>query len=231
MRASQGYQATSNGSDLQNAQLAVEQAQLGLEDAQDNLTAATLTSPIGGVVLSRNAQTGSKVPAAGTLLTLIDDSTVELDAQVDETQIAQVQVGQTATVTLDAFPDRTFTGTVTACQPRSDASIQHSHLRRGGDAAELRPRPAPRHDRRGGNRRAAGRQRRDAASSGVAAWRGALRGRSGRFERAECRLEKPFIRRCADECDSNGGGRRPRRGKVRRGFDGRAAGGGRCADR
>ena len=52
-------------------------------------------------------------------MTLIDDTTIELQAQVDETQIAQVALGQTAVVMLGAFPNQTFSGTVTAISPEA----------------------------------------------------------------------------------------------------------------
>ena len=51
---------------------------------------------------------------AGTvLLTIADMSVIEAEVEVDETDIPYVQIGQTAKITIDAFPDRTYTGKVT----------------------------------------------------------------------------------------------------------------------
>jgi HlyD family secretion protein len=110
---SQVYQGSSNEQTLRNADLAIEAARNSLEKAQDDLSKTTLTAPFDGVVSVVNVKTGSLVNNTTALLTLLDDSSTELPAQIDETQISKVQVGQKATVTLDALPGETFEGTVT----------------------------------------------------------------------------------------------------------------------
>ncbi|GIW38583.1 MAG: hypothetical protein KatS3mg075_064 [Meiothermus sp.] len=76
-----------------------------------------------------NAQVGSigvgaTVNNSTALLTLIDDSSVNLPVQIDESEIAKVRVGQKVEVTLDAFSNETFEGVVTAISP--SARIQQN---------------------------------------------------------------------------------------------------------
>ncbi len=113
LQESQTYRSSSNEQTLRNSDLAIEAAKNSLEKAQEDLTKTTIVAPFDGVVSVVNVKTGSIVNTTTATLTMIDDSKIELPAQIDETQISQVQLGQTATVTLDALPGETFEGTVT----------------------------------------------------------------------------------------------------------------------
>ncbi len=79
----------------------------------------TITAPITGVVTRRNIEEGETVVIGtmnnqGTVLaTVADLSVIEAEVEVDETDIPSVRLGQTAEVTIDALPDRVFTGLVT----------------------------------------------------------------------------------------------------------------------
>lgn len=112
----------SNAQDLRNLQLAVDQAALTLKNAEQDLANTKLYAPFSGIVSAVNAQVGGVGVSAGVsgssaLLTLIDTSSVDLPVQIDETEISQVKVGQKVNVTLDAFNNQTFQGTVTAISP------------------------------------------------------------------------------------------------------------------
>ena len=78
-----------------------------------------IESPIEGIVTRRNIQEGETAMIgtmnnAGTvLLTLADMSIIQAEVEVDETNIPNVQLGQTAKITIDAIPDRSFKGHVT----------------------------------------------------------------------------------------------------------------------
>jgi len=78
-----------------------------------------IKSPIDGIVTKRNIEEGETVVVgtmnnAGTvLLTVADMSVIQAEIEVDETDIPSVKMGQPAKVTIDAIPDKTFTGTVT----------------------------------------------------------------------------------------------------------------------
>jgi HlyD family secretion protein len=121
LQTSEQLQAASATQDLKNAQLAVQQQQIAVEQAQEDLASITTVAPFDGVVSSVATEVGAYVPEDGTVLTLIDDHTLDLPAQIDETEISKVKVGQSASVTLDAMPNQVFSGTVTAIAPTGQA--------------------------------------------------------------------------------------------------------------
>lgn len=109
-------------------QASVDKAQLSLEEAQRNLADADLVAPTGGVVLQVNVEPGERVldDADEAALTIADTSTYLLKMEVDELDIGQVRQGQKATVTLDAFTDQTFAGTVTDISPSASSEDSDS---------------------------------------------------------------------------------------------------------
>jgi len=90
-----------------------------LENARYNLGLLSIESPIDGIVTRRSIELGENVMIgtmnnAGTvLMTIADMSIIEAELEVDETDIPNVHLGQTAKVTIDAIPDKTFTAKVT----------------------------------------------------------------------------------------------------------------------
>jgi HlyD family secretion protein len=100
-----------------SAAAAVAQAQATLEATQTDIDKAVIRSPINGVVLTRSVEPGQTVAAAfqaPVLFTLAEDLTeMELHVDVDEADIGQVKEGQDATFDVDAYPNRTFTATIT----------------------------------------------------------------------------------------------------------------------
>jgi HlyD family secretion protein len=97
----------------------LDQERASLEAARYDLSKVRIESPIDGIVTRRNIQEGETAVIgtmnnAGTvLLTLADMSVIQAEVEVDETSIPQVELGQQANVTIDALPDRVFTGRVT----------------------------------------------------------------------------------------------------------------------
>ncbi len=106
------------------AQQTVIQQQENVKTAQTNLGYATITSPIDGVVLSKEVEEGQTVASSystPTLFSIAQDLTdMRVIADVDEADIGEVKEGQRVTFTVDAFPDDTFEGTVT--QVRQEAT-------------------------------------------------------------------------------------------------------------
>jgi HlyD family secretion protein len=105
---------------LINAQAArIAQEQATLESARYDLSKVRIESPIDGIVTRRNIQEGETAVVgtmnnAGTvLLTLADMSVIQAEVEVDETNMPSVAIGQSAKVTIDALPDRSFKGRVT----------------------------------------------------------------------------------------------------------------------
>lgn len=94
-----------------------ESSQASLAKAERNLSYATITSPIDGVVINRAVEEGQTV-ASGfetpTLFTIAADLTqMQVVADVDEADIGGVEEGQRATFTVDAYPNDVFEGVVT----------------------------------------------------------------------------------------------------------------------
>ena len=103
------------------AQLAANRAQIaqqqaGTRTSRVNLARTEIRSPVDGVVLTRSIEPGQTVAAsfqAPELFKLAEDlSKMKIELAVDEADIGQVKVGQRATFTVDAFPDRRFQGEV-----------------------------------------------------------------------------------------------------------------------
>jgi HlyD family secretion protein len=103
--------------DYESSRAALSSAQAQLDRAKINLAYAFIVSPITGVVVNRNVDVGQTVAASfntPTLFTIADDLTkMQTQASIDEADIGQVKIGQQASFTVDAYPDRTFTGVVT----------------------------------------------------------------------------------------------------------------------
>ncbi len=103
--------------DVTQAQEAVNTAQLALQSAQLTLDNDTLVAPFDGVIISVPVDIGEQVSSATTITTLTNPNALEVDANVDETSVTQLAVGQPATVTLDALPGQTFNAVVAAVTP------------------------------------------------------------------------------------------------------------------
>ena len=99
---------------LANAAIAVENAQLSLQRAQDALDSYTITSPISGTVIEKNYKAGDKLGGmdSGALAVIFDLSSLKLQMDVSELDIAQVQAGQDVEITAKALPGQTFLGQV-----------------------------------------------------------------------------------------------------------------------
>lgn len=109
----------------------IDQARANLAAARDTLSKTTMIAPMAGIVTALPVEEG-EVAVIGTmnnagtvLLTIADMSVVEAVMEVDETDIPSVKVGQRATVTIDAYPNKTFNGLVTevGSSPISRASM------------------------------------------------------------------------------------------------------------
>ncbi|NLA49645.1 MAG: efflux RND transporter periplasmic adaptor subunit [Bacteroidales bacterium] len=101
---------------LNQAKTTFENARANLKQADVNLSYAFIYSPIDGVVLDKAVNTGQTVAASfstPTLFKIAEDLTkMQVEADVDEADIGMVSMGQQVRFTVDAYPDETFTGTV-----------------------------------------------------------------------------------------------------------------------
>ncbi|MGD0044738.1 MAG: efflux RND transporter periplasmic adaptor subunit, partial [Isosphaeraceae bacterium] len=115
------YTAAETTHDADEAQLAADshnamQMEAVLQSAKINLDYTKIVCPVDGVVVSRNVDVGQTVAASfttPTLFTIAQDLTkMQIDTNVDEADIGRVKVPQDVEFTVDAYPDRTFHGTV-----------------------------------------------------------------------------------------------------------------------
>lgn len=120
-------------SNLRATEAAIEMAKAGIQRIKEDLRYAEITSPITGVVTQLNAEEGEIVITgtmnnAGTVIMEIADlSEMIVKVECDETDVADVRVGQKARVFLTAFPDETFEGTV------SHIALKSTKARNGSD--------------------------------------------------------------------------------------------------
>jgi HlyD family secretion protein len=97
----------------------VEQSEAQLRDSKSSLAKTTILAPMSGRVTRLAVEQGeTAVPGtfnkdAATLLTIADMTVLETKVKVDETDVARIEVGDSAIVQIDAFPDTTFLGRVT----------------------------------------------------------------------------------------------------------------------
>jgi len=108
------------------AQQTVSQQRESVKRAQTDLGYATITSPIDGIVLSKEVEEGQTVASSFSTPTLFkiakDLTDMRVIANVDEADIGEVKEGQRVSFTVDAFPNDTFEGTVT--QVRQEATTE-----------------------------------------------------------------------------------------------------------
>ena len=115
-------QTGATDSALRAKQISLEQSLIALEQASRDLEAATLTAPVDGVVMSVDAQVGVRSNADSIVVTLADPTQLQLVIDVAEADIVRVQVGQSATVELDALPGNEYAGVVAAIAPTNNSS-------------------------------------------------------------------------------------------------------------
>ncbi|HEV3245037.1 MAG TPA: HlyD family efflux transporter periplasmic adaptor subunit [Candidatus Paceibacterota bacterium] len=106
---------------VQSDQLAIQQQQNALQQAEDQLANYTITAPIAGVIADLNLNVGDTVGSGTNAATLITNEQIA-DLSLNEVDAAKVQVGQNATLTFDAIPNLSLTGTVTDLSPLGTVS-------------------------------------------------------------------------------------------------------------
>src|SRR5579864_103986 len=134
--AQKNYELALNKQNVAKAQLQVLKAKIGQAQAQvvqdhanltqleEQLSYTTITSPIDGIILSRDVEVGdavSSILVLGSTATLImtegDTSEVYVKGKVDESDIGKVYLGQPARIKVESFKDKTFNGKVTKISP------------------------------------------------------------------------------------------------------------------
>lgn len=109
--------AGSTSQDIAAQQAAVAQAQANAQSIQVKIAKASLTAPIAGVVTVQNAKVGQTAAAGQTITSLISSGNLEIDANIPETDIGKIKIGNPVSITFDAFPGETFTGKIFYIDP------------------------------------------------------------------------------------------------------------------
>lgn len=112
--------------DEANANTQLVKARTNLELAQERMNDVRITSPISGTVISKTVEVGTIIASASqtvsggtTLLQMADLSEMQVRTLVDETDMGKIMPGMTARVTVSAYPNRTFVGTVLKIEPQA----------------------------------------------------------------------------------------------------------------
>jgi len=117
-------QITVDTSKLQQALAQTAQAQASLRQLEEQLSYTVITSPMDGVILSRDVEKGDAVSSilvlgstATLVMTIGDVHQVYVQGKVDESDIGKVYLGQPARIKVESFKDKTFLGKVTRIAP------------------------------------------------------------------------------------------------------------------
>lgn len=106
---------------IRAAKARIEQARLSLQDAEDDLSKATLLAPFDGVVTAVHTSEGEF--ASGPVVELIDLDSLQVVLKVDEVDIGALSIGQPASITLETWPDVEIEGEVVAIAPSAKSSL------------------------------------------------------------------------------------------------------------
>ncbi|HAH87708.1 MAG TPA: hypothetical protein DCL60_10110, partial [Armatimonadetes bacterium] len=122
-------QVSIKAADIQSAGAQVVRNKASVDNARIQLNYTTVTAPRDGIILQKYVEAGTIVTSgkssfagtgAGTSIVQLGDlSKMYVLASVDETDIAQVRLGQTVDVQIDAYPEQRFTGKVTKIDPQT----------------------------------------------------------------------------------------------------------------
>ncbi len=117
--------------DYANANAAVIRARSDLENARDRMTDTKLSAPLAGTIITKNVELGTVISSPTTdvgggtvLFKMANLDTVQIRALVDETDIGKVSPGLLTTITVDAYPNRPFEGSVLKVEPQ--ATVQQN---------------------------------------------------------------------------------------------------------
>jgi HlyD family secretion protein len=115
--------------DVPAARAAVQTAQVQLNQALLNLSYTKIYSPINGVVNTKNTDVGESAAAGTSMFNLVSSDNVYFEAQIPESQLARIRVGQPALITVGAVSDQPVTGYVTDIIRVADPQLRQFRVR------------------------------------------------------------------------------------------------------
>jgi membrane fusion protein, multidrug efflux system len=119
--AAAGSQVSASGAAVRSADARLAAAQAAVSNAGLQLSYAYITAPVAGIVAKRNAEVGALVQVGQTLMSIVPDENVWVTANLKETQLTDVRVGDRAEFTVDAYPGSSFEGRVESLSPATGA--------------------------------------------------------------------------------------------------------------
>lgn len=134
-------QTNANAINLAIFQKKIDEAQLQLAEDNDQLAQMQIVAPFDGIVIAETGQAGDQVNAYTAVVTVADPTALQIAVSVPQDQLPEVVVGQSATMTMDAFPNKTVTGTVTALPTVNNASSSSSSTGGSGASAVTTTQP------------------------------------------------------------------------------------------
>src|ERR1043166_4150754 len=116
------HQAQQNYAAVANSQAAVDAAQTNLSLAKRNLTYTTVTAPMSGYISDRPADVGEYISPQQKVATIVNLNPLRVRIDVPEQSIPQVHAGESVSVTVAAYTDRSFAGRVARVSPNVNSA-------------------------------------------------------------------------------------------------------------
>ena len=116
----QWHSVQNQGSEMANAQAALQQALAGVDAAKARLAYTRILAPRSGLLIARHVEAGDGVQAGKVLMVLSPAGSTELVVQLDEKNMKWVRLGQMALVSADAYPDQLFEAKLSFINPGVD---------------------------------------------------------------------------------------------------------------
>jgi multidrug efflux pump subunit AcrA (membrane-fusion protein) len=135
------HQAQQNYAAVANSQAAVDAAQTNLSLARRNLTYTVVTAPMAGYVSDRPADIGEYISPQQKVATIVSLNPLRVRIDVPEQAIPQIHVGESVSVTVSAYPDKSFAGHVARVSPSVTATSRTLTVEADVDngSGELKP--------------------------------------------------------------------------------------------
>ncbi|MBQ3038503.1 MAG: HlyD family efflux transporter periplasmic adaptor subunit [Clostridia bacterium] len=110
---------------IENSEINLKNAELSMQDARDNLDNYSITAPISGTVITKNAKAGDTIDRTNsttTLMVIADVSRLKFNLEIDELDVSSVSEGQRVSITCDALPNERFEGEITGVSVEGTAT-------------------------------------------------------------------------------------------------------------
>jgi multidrug efflux pump subunit AcrA (membrane-fusion protein) len=135
------HQAEQNFAAIANSQAGVDQAQANLSLAKRNLTYTNVPAPMAGYVLDRPADVGEYISPQQKVATIVNINPLRVKIDIPEQAIPQIHQGESVSVSVSGYPDRTFSGRVARISPNVTASSRTLSVEADVDnpSGELKP--------------------------------------------------------------------------------------------